>query len=1120
VGFLFLLFVYYGSLVPFDFHPIALDAAWKRFIDAPYLEVNIRHREDLIANVLLYVPIAFCLTGAFGGSVAAGVVSLVLCTLAGMVIEFTQVFFPGRTVSLNDMLANAVGAAAGVGLWWGAGSRLNDLASFVSRGGARALRAAAIFYVLAYLALSLFPYDLILNADEIQWKLDSGRYGLLFAREACEGRLVCASKLLAEIAAVVPLGMLMGMFMTRQARAAFLKAFIAGTALGAGIEIAQFFIVTGYSQGVSVLTRGAGMALGVAVHRLATADRLKAARGYLRPLVVLAALPYLVVLVALNGWFAGAWTGPAAAVERVGDISFLPFYYHYFTTESTALHSLLRIAAVYVPIGVGYWMWHAGAARARSGNPWIPALLAAALALVVEAVKLFVPDRKPDPTDVLIAGAAAYFACVMGSLIQGWRSADDAVREKRTPFAPRTAHVPVGTTHVSPSAAAGAPPGEGEPSRGARAPGQSHPVSPPFAVRAVPLPLLLAAAALVALYPYGAVLGCFLVVYAALIWRWPRAALPAVLALLPLLDFAPWTGWFFFDELDAALLVTAAILLRRLPAGMWNDPGARLPTGVVALLAMSYLVSALIGVLPLQPLDANGFASYLSHYNSLRTLKGFAWALVFAGPLVAQVRRGPAGQLPLVTGMLVGLTGVVAVAIWERHLFTGLLDFSTDHRTTSTFSGMHTGGAFIEGYLVLALPFLALWFHLRRGALEIVAGGLLFVLGTYVLMTTFARGGYLGYAAALAIVGVASIARKRAWPLISSWSVLAAVFLVGIGCAIALPVLEGSYMRGRWASVDEDAGARLRHWQSAVEMMDDGVLTGAFGMGLGRFPETWFYRNPSGKAPGTYRYGSEGREAFLMLGGGEGLYFGQRVAVKDHGAYVVQLDARGRSPGGALNVALCEKSVLYSYGCRWLAIPAKEVGTTWKRHSLTLDSGEIGAGGWSARPVELALTNTAPGTVVDVDNVRLLDAHGQDLVANGDFSRGNNHWFFSSDDHLAWHAKNLGVQIFFEQGVLGLIAFFVAVGYALARLAGGTVRGDLWSGVLFASLVAFLLVGLFDSLFDAPRLALLFYLLLFAGAASPLATGGDRGTSTRVPYDQRPPAVIGTGRAARAEDVS
>jgi hypothetical protein len=119
------------------------------------------------------------------------------------------------------------------------------------------------------------------------------------------------------------------------------------------------------------------------------------------------------------------------------------------------------------------------------------------------------------------------------------------------------------------------------------------------------------------------------------------------------------------------------------------------------------------------------------------------------------------------------------------------------------------------------------------------------------------------------------------------------------------------------------------------------------------------------------------------------------------------------------------------------------------------------------------------GGFVDIDNVRLLDKGGHDLLVNGDFSQGGARWFSSADDHLPWHIFNLWVQILFEQGWLGVLAVTTAVLISLTRLASGMWRGEVLSTSLLAALCGFLLIGLTESLFDGPRVTTLFFLLLF-----------------------------------------
>ena len=146
------------------------------------------------------------------------------------------------------------------------------------------------------------------------------------------------------------------------------------------------------------------------------------------------------------------------------------------------------------------------------------------------------------------------------------------------------------------------------------------------------------------------------------------------------------------------------------------------------MFAASTVISVCLGAAPLPAIDANAFSSYLSHYNALRVAKGFFWALLLVFPLNRRIEENPSlAWFLLATGILVGLAGVGVVALWERQIFGELfngaslysiagrmMEFGTSYRITGMFSGMHTGGEAIDGYLVLALPvacFVAVFAH-------------------------------------------------------------------------------------------------------------------------------------------------------------------------------------------------------------------------------------------------------------------------------------------------------------------------------------------------------------------------------------------------------------------------
>jgi hypothetical protein len=203
-------------------------------------------------------------------------------------------------------------------------------------------------------------------------------------------------------------------------------------------------------------------------------------------------------------------------------------------------------------------------------------------------------------------------------------------------------------------------------------------------------------------------------------------------------------------------------------------------------------------------------------------------------------------------------------------------------------------------------------------------------------------------------------------------------------------------------------------------------------------------------------------------------------------SYKLSLDVRSSDPEAKVAVTLCEKSIQYSFRCKAATFQRGFAATGWEHREVELNFERVGSGPWLLpRPIALSIANARRGSVIDVDNLRLLDESGRDLAANGDFSAGGSRWFFSADDHLPWHIFNLWVQILFEQGWAGVVALTVAVLIPLRRLAIGMWRGDLFSVTLLAALGGFLLIGLTESLFDGPRVTTLFFILVFVGWVRP-----------------------------------
>jgi glycopeptide antibiotics resistance protein len=1044
-------FVVYGSLVPLEFRPLSLDDAWGVFQRAPVLEIGTEHRADWISNIVLFVPVGFLsahllmrswlrlprapllvFAAAFSFALAAG-------------IEFAQIFFPPRTVALNDLFAEAVGSLIGLAIaarysgWFAAALRAGPIAT--RRIDSRWL----LLYVLGYVAFSLFPFDFVLSASELEHKLASSSFGWIAAGHS-QGVLVALLRLASEVMLTLPVGCWLAATQrgpsNRMAAAAF------GALLGIAIELAQFFMVSGVTQGLSVATRTAGVVLGAGLWQQRSRLSLAAFAAAMRRHAPLLAAAYLLTLLQANHVFTIRWQ-PWTAAQQLHELRFLPFYYHYYTTEMAALASLATVAMLYAPIGVGTWALRWSQAAALG--------LACAAAFAIEFTKLFVARGHPDPTDLLIACFAAWAVHrLLGALEQGAAS----------------------PTIVEP--AAGPMPELSEPRVDAGATARR----PGLVARFVWLAAMALACWSVAGFPVlPGLLGALLVGAAVTVWMRPALAFLIIPAALPILDLAPWSGRLLVDEFDLLLLVTLATAQLRMPARPGTAPSRDpLLRGVGAFVALAFTIGILHSLLLWQGGESLPAEALQGPLNALRIGKGALWALLAC--LLWRRIRG-AGDEPrrlLEAGAVTGLALTVAVILWERLTFTDLLDFSTDYRVTGPFSAMHTGGAYIECFLIVATTFLLVRIVESRHWLSRVTGALLLAAATYALMVTFSRAAMAAFVVAVAIVlGARMLARaprlpRWAWP-----AGLAALMLL-----IAVPVARGPFAQARAEATESDFSLRLHHWTEALSLRPGGVVTELFGAGLGRFPELHYWWHDTESRTGIFHLGREARGPFLRLGSGDPVYVEQFVAVAPGHDYTLQLDVRSALPGAEIEVSLCEKWLLTSFDCVRRSVASAALPNEWKTVTVQFNSAMLGGRPWyAARPVKLALHNPKQAQAFDVANLRFQDTAGHARVDNGDFSAGMDHWFFSADKHLPWHAKSMPIDIWFDLGWLGVAALAALFSLACVRAARAALAGDLRAAGALAALAGFGIVGLFDSLIDTPRFLLLLLGLCALAAGTP-----------------------------------
>jgi len=300
-----------------------------------------------------------------------------------------------------------------------------------------------------------------------------------------------------------------------------------------------------------------------------------------------------------------------------------------------------------------------------------------------------------------------------------------------------------------------------------------------------------------------------------------------------------------------------------------------------------------------------------------------------------------------------------------------------------------------------------------------------------------------------------------------------------------VPLLSGNYIQQRFSSVSTDLQTRLDHWQGALNIMPDDISVRVLGVGKGRFPNRYFWSRPDAKVAATVTHASESGQSFARFSPSDDsgdLFLRQRFSVIEPGPYRLKISLRPTQERSMrLLLEVCERLIFEVYReCGWLGINSHDDPSRWETYYKPVEVAELGKEYWyGSRPIDLAILNRGIRDGIEIGHVELVTPSGKQLLSNSDFTEGFDHWLLYSGDHLAWHIKNIWVDALFEGGWLGL-SVFIALGIALAWVLIKKLNHGDWLVIpLAAAFVGAASVGLFDSLFDEPRIGLLFYLLVW-----------------------------------------
>ena len=411
-------FVIYGSLVPLHYRALPWEDAVARFAAIPFLQLGIASRADWVANLLLFIPLTFLWLGVLAagrGRARTALISLLLIPVAfglSLGIEFTQLFFPQRTVSQNDIFAESLGGILGVLAWWGAGGRFLEWLHAWQRTHARAALAERLawVYLVGVLVYNVLPLDLTLSLVEIFHKWQDGKVNLIPFGRLPNDAALAFYELATDALIWVPLALMWRIDGMRS------KARVWGMTLGMAVmlEVMQLFVYSRVSDITDLFTAAAGAALGVwAGGRLAAhaapASALPPRSAWL-PIALAAGWMVLLLWVF---WFPFDFRADGAFIkDRLDFVRRVPFEVYYLGSEYRAITEVLRKTLFFAPLG-GLLAW--GVAR----QPWrwrgplfaLSMLVLAGLPAVIEGGQLMLPHKIVDLSDWLLAwlgGLAGY----------------------------------------------------------------------------------------------------------------------------------------------------------------------------------------------------------------------------------------------------------------------------------------------------------------------------------------------------------------------------------------------------------------------------------------------------------------------------------------------------------------------------------------------------------------------------------------------------------------------------------------------------------------------------------------------------------------------------------------
>lgn len=395
--------------VGLNYVPIGFGEAWRKFMQIGFVHHASRERADWVGNLMMAVPLAYLVNsvldfGKEGANRAIGIaLTLMISILFIVAVKYAQLFFPPRTVTLNYITAQSLGAILGVVLFQLSHARLYPrlVALFENGDGLTIVLGAYSVWLIGYF---LMPFDFVMSLGDLAAR--ALELTSILGSTPGEGRQPAYQFLvvIADTLSTVPVGM----FLAARGRERSLKAlFWRALGLMVGITFLQLFVLGADPFLVAPIYRTAGAIIGVQFMQRIKGKDLRKRHYYFSQYLPFALPIYLILAMFVSGLLTSQWLTFDQAVNALEPRQFLPFWNFYIVSKARATESFVVEFMMFAPIGVMVWLrrgfWSSGAI--------FSAFLAFSLSMLMEVGRLMKPGLRPDFSDPIVAALGAAIAC-------------------------------------------------------------------------------------------------------------------------------------------------------------------------------------------------------------------------------------------------------------------------------------------------------------------------------------------------------------------------------------------------------------------------------------------------------------------------------------------------------------------------------------------------------------------------------------------------------------------------------------------------------------------------------------------------------------------------------------